>query len=311
MLDAQARVPLRRDGRRAARCVQRNRAGLGVAAVAVGGHGAQRLRLDAATRPPQASCSTASASIIWSALPHLYPAARYDGRSRSSRRPTKPRNVELGERLVAYTQRRRRDHRRGSRHGPRFRPRIAAAWGPRFQGHSMGTRVGPPVSRSSTRRVYSATRLRRPAHTTPNRWRPGGRSAAEDERRLIAGGSVRRAAFGPRQPTRSTRMLRALLEAGSASRSSRCRTCSGGRNESTRRRSTVARTGAGVCRGTSIASTDSPAAGSGESSRNGPDRRAVRRRSEERARRIMIAGPLDWPPPSRVPPAAPVWRREC
>ena len=81
-VDAAGRVPVRRDRRRAARCVQRNRAGLGLAAVALGGDGAERLRVDAAPGPahrePVRRLPSRSSRRPVS---HLHPPARADRRA--------------------------------------------------------------------------------------------------------------------------------------------------------------------------------------------------------------------------------------
>ena len=98
---AAARVPLRRHDRRAAGCVQRNRAGLGPAAMARRRDGAQRLRLDArASAAATAISTTAIASITSSAC-----IACTSGRStRPCRRSSIPadeaQQIELGETLI-------------------------------------------------------------------------------------------------------------------------------------------------------------------------------------------------------------------
>ena len=104
-VDAAERVPARCDRRRSAGCVQRYRPGLGPAAVALGGDGAGRLRVDGPPRPPhRAASSTASGSIISSACIAPTSARSTRRSSRSSRPTTRLQQLQLGERLVGIYQ---------------------------------------------------------------------------------------------------------------------------------------------------------------------------------------------------------------
>ncbi len=116
-------------------------------------------------------------------------------RRRGSPRQTNRRSRSLGERVLdVFLRVGRRNHRRGSRHRSRLRPRVAGAGSACratrcFAGSGTGTSRG---SRSGTR---SSTRLspwRRPGRTTPSRWRSGGsRHRARRRQAVLAIPSVR------------------------------------------------------------------------------------------------------------------------
>ena len=174
---AAARVPLRRDHRRAAGRVQRDRPGLGTAAVALGRDGGERLRLDARARPPLRR--------------DLYDGFRIDhlvGLYRTYIRPIdkavpaffepadEPAQIALGETLVGILGSGHRGadvDRRRSRLDPAVRARVdGAAGSARPQGAALGAALGSPgqpLDRSA--RVSRSARSPRPARTTSSRWR--------------------------------------------------------------------------------------------------------------------------------------------
>ena len=121
-------------------------------------------------------CSTATASITWSAST-APTAAPKDGGARllhAGRRAGAARARRNGARSVS--RRRRGDHRGGSRHRPRLRARVARASRraglPRLSLGAALARGRAAVPRS--RRTIRRSRLRPRARTTPSRWRCGG-----------------------------------------------------------------------------------------------------------------------------------------
>ena len=182
-------IQARRLGGRAARCVQRHRTGLGHAGLPLGRRGGRRFPLAARARPAQrAICSTATASITWSASTERT-GGRATAASRSSRPPTRMRRLALGERVLTFFAS------RAPRSSPRIWARCPISCGRRsarlgvpgfrvFRWERALARGRPAVSRSA--RVSAACRSRRRARTTPSRSSCGGTGRPSEERALVS-----------------------------------------------------------------------------------------------------------------------------
>ena len=121
-------------------------------------------------------------------LPHLRPAEA-TAASRFFTPADEPAQLALGERVLGSVRERRRgDHRRGSRHRSRLRARVARAPRrsrlPRVPLGAPLAHAGAAVPRSV--RVSAASRSRRRARTTPSRWSSGGSRRRDDERRKVS-----------------------------------------------------------------------------------------------------------------------------
>ena len=209
-----ARVSLRRDRRRAAGCVQRDRAGLGPAAVALGGDGARTTsRGCGGARGAGRAVRRLPARSPRRPLSHVHPAARSATRARSSRRRTKQSQLrarrdawcgiyqESGAEIIAEDLGTVPDFVRASlrRLGvPGFKVL-------RWERHWAA--AGAAVHRSVG--VRRESRSRRPARTTPSRWptwwdSAAGRAIATLIRRQLPCRHLRRHRRGHSRPAIAT-----------------------------------------------------------------------------------------------------------
>ncbi len=245
-LGAPAPVPPRYVGRRAARRVQRDRTGLGHAGLPMGARSRAedyRWLRERARRSADLFDGYRVDHLVGFYRTYGRPEAGGDGFFTPADEPAQR---ALGEtRARAVSRRRRGDHRRGSRHRPRLRARVARAPGraglPRV---SLGAALARGRdSRSAIRRRIRRSRSRRRARTTPSRWRSGGMRPPESERRLVSElDAVRRLTGGAdlaRRPFDADRPRRAARGRCSRRRPicccCRCRTPSAGAIASTSR----------------------------------------------------------------------------
>ena len=181
-LGAPVRLRPRRLGRRAARRVQRDRAGLGHAGVPLGGHRAGRFRLAARPRAAKrGALRRLSHRSSRRLLSHVFAAAKRRRRRPSSQRPSRSNRSSANASCRCFASLARKSLRRIWASFPTScarrsaRRRIAGfrvfRWEREWNADGQPFRDPP-----ATRRYRSPRR----AHTTPNPWRSGG------TRRLIA-----------------------------------------------------------------------------------------------------------------------------
>ena len=119
------------------------------------------------------------------------------------------------------------DHRRGSRHRARFRPRVARApRRSRLPRASAGSATGTPrASRSAIPPTTPPSRSPRPARTTPSRWPSGGSTRPGDERAQVAALPTVQRLAGGHGSGRRRRTIRRSATCCSRRCSRRARTC--------------------------------------------------------------------------------------